>query len=117
MNRLIEELPTPALVIEAAAVKRNIKRLAAYGAEHQLRIRPYTKTHKSRMLARLQIEAGAIGLTMAKVGEAEQMAAVSEDLLLAYPAVDAARTTRLGALAREKTLRVAVDTSAAVEAL
>jgi D-serine deaminase-like pyridoxal phosphate-dependent protein len=117
MNRPLEEIPTPALVIEAAAVKRNIKRLADYCAKHHFGLRPHTKTHKSRMLARLQIEAGAIGLTMAKVGEAEQMAAVSEDLLLAYPAVDAARTTRLGALAREKTLRVAIDTSAAVEAL
>ena len=117
MNRPIEELPTPALVIDAAAVKRNIKRLAAYGAEHQLRIRPHTKTHKSRMLARMQIDAGAGGLTVAKVGEAEQMAAVSEDLLLAYPAVDAARTIRLGPLAREKTLRVAIDTATAVDAL
>jgi len=117
MNRPLEEIPTPALVVEAAAVERNIKRLAAYGAEHQLRIRPHTKTHKSRMLAGMQIEAGAAGLTMAKVGEAEQMAGVSEDLLVAYPAVDAARTTRLGALAREKTLRVAIDTAVAVEAL
>jgi D-serine deaminase-like pyridoxal phosphate-dependent protein len=117
MNRPLEEIPTPALIIEAAAVKRNIKRLAAYGAEHHLRIRPHTKTHKSRMLGRMQIESGACGLTMAKVGEAEQMAVVSEDLLVAYPAVDPARTTRLGALAREKTLRVAIDTATAVEAL
>src|SRR6202161_2820587 len=111
MNRLLEDIPTPALVIEAAAVTRNIKRLADYGAKHHLGIRPHTKTHKSRMLARIQIEAGAAGLTMAKVGEAEQMAAVADDLLVAYPAVDTARTTRLAALAREKTLRVAIDTS------
>ena len=117
MNRPLEDIPTPALVIEAAAVRRNIQRLADYGAEHRLRIRPHTKTHKSRMLGRMQIEAGAGGLTMAKVGEAEQMAAVADDLLVAYPAVDAARTTRLGALAREKTLRVAIDTAVAVEAL
>ena len=117
MNRPLEEIPTPALVIEAAAVKRNVKRLASYGAEHHLSIRPHTKTHKSRMLARMQIEAGAVGLTMAKVGEAEQMAVASEDLLVAYPAVDVARTTRLAALAREKTLRVAIDTATAVDAL
>jgi D-serine deaminase-like pyridoxal phosphate-dependent protein len=117
MNRLLEDIPTPALVIEPAAVKRNLKRLAAYGAEHHLGIRPHTKTHKSRMLARMQIEAGAVGLTMAKVGETEQMAAVFEDLLIAYPAVDIARTTRIAALAREKTLKVAIDTATALEAL
>lgn len=117
MPSSIDDLPTPALVIDASTVRRNIERLAQYGAAHNLLIRPHTKTHKSRMLARMQLDAGATGLTMAKVGEAEQMAEVGEDLLLAYPAVDAARTTRLAALAREKTLRVAVDSLAAISAL
>ena len=113
----LDTLPTPALVVDAAIVQRNIERLAAYGARHRLGIRPHSKTHKSRKLGRLQLEAGAIGLTMAKVGEAEQMMFEAEDLLLAYPAVDAPRCRRLAQIARERTVRVAIDSSFAVRML
>ena len=68
------ELPTPALVLDGATVHRNIERLAAYGRRHRIGIRPHTKTHKSRFIAAMQLAAGAVGLTVAKVGEAEQMA-------------------------------------------
>lgn len=112
-----QDLPTPALVIDAATVLRNVERLAKYGAQHGLRIRPHTKTHKSLLLAQMQLAAGAIGLTMAKVGEVEKMAEIADDLLLAYPAVDAARTKRLAEVARKKTLRVAIDSQVAMEAL
>lgn len=105
----IDQLATPAMVVDSRTVFRNIERLAAYGDEHDLDIRPHTKTHKSRELARLQIAAGAVGLTAAKVGEAELMAEVSDDILLGYPAIDPARTARLAQLARHVTLRVAVD--------
>ena len=64
------DLPTPALVVDAAIARRNIKRMADYAAAHGLRLRPHTKTHKSKRLARLQIEAGAAGLTVAQAGEA-----------------------------------------------
>lgn len=114
-NPTLQNIPTPALVIDAAAVRRNIDRLARYSASHGLKIRPHTKTHKSKKLARMQIDAGAGGLTVAKVGEAELMAEVHDDLLLAYPAVDPARTSRLAELARTKTIRVAVDTAYAAE--
>ena len=106
---------TPALVIDAQTVHRNIERLAAYGHEHDLAIRPHVKTHKSRQLARLQMEAGALGLTAAKVGEAELMAEVANDILLGYPAIDAARTARLARLAAHATLRVAVDSMLGVK--
>ncbi len=59
---------TPAMVSDAKTVARNVKRLAAYADEHDLDIRPHTKTHKSRKLAKLQMSAGAVGLTAAKVG-------------------------------------------------
>jgi D-serine deaminase-like pyridoxal phosphate-dependent protein len=100
---------TPALVIDAKTVYRNIERLAAYADEHDLGIRPHTKTHKSRQLAALQMSAGAVGLTAAKVGEAELMAEVADDILLAYPAVDLARAQRLARLANHATVRVAID--------
>ncbi|MEX0677236.1 MAG: alanine racemase [Pirellulales bacterium] len=105
----LNELATPAMVVDAGTVFRNLERLADYGDEHELAIRPHTKTHKSRQLAQLQLEAGAVGLTAAKVGEAELMAEVADDVLLAYPAIDPARTARLAHLAAHVTLRVAVD--------
>jgi D-serine deaminase-like pyridoxal phosphate-dependent protein len=113
----LRELATPALVIDAATVRHNLERLANYAAQHGLGVRPHTKTHKRRTLARLQLQAGALGLTVAKVGEAEQMMEIGEDILMAYPAVDPDRCRRLADIARSKTLRVAMDTRQAVEAL
>lgn len=113
----VSELPTPALVVDGVIARRNIARLADYAARHRLGVRPHTKTHKSRFIAKLQIDAGAIGLTVAKVGEAEQLQGESNDLLMAYPAVDAARCQRLAELARAHTMRVVVDNSFGVEAL
>src|SRR5215218_8866221 len=72
----LESIPTPALVVDAMVTRRNIDRLAGYGAQHGIAIRPHTKTHKSRMVAQLQLQAGARGLTVAKAGEAEEMAPV-----------------------------------------
>ena len=117
----LEQVPTPALVLDAAKARRNVERLAAYAASHGIGIRPHTKTHKSVEMARLQLEAGARGLTIAKVGEAEALrsssGAARPDLLVAYPTVDPSRTTRLAELARSADVRVAVDTPAAVNAI
>ncbi len=112
-----DRIPTPYLQIDAAVMRKNVKRLAAYAAAHSLRVRPHTKTHKSRQLARLQLEAGAAGLTVAKVGEADVMASLTDDLLLAYSALDPERCTRAAELAREKTLRIAIDSKLAAENL
>ena len=105
----IDQLATPAMVIDAVTVSRNMIRLETYAAAHDLDVRPHTKTHKSRQLAALQMAAGAVGLTAAKVGEAEIMAEAADDLLLAYPAIDPARTGRLVHLAAHRTVRVAID--------
>lgn len=113
----MDQIATPALVIDSAVVERNIKRMAAYAEQQDLDLRPHTKTHKSRDLAAAQLAAGAVGLTVAKVGEAEVMSAVGSDLLLAYPAIDPARTERLAKLARHHTVRVAVDSVEAADAL
>ena len=67
---LEHDLPTPCLVLDGAMVRQNVQRLAAYAASHGISVRPHTKTHKSVELARLQLAAGAGGLTVAKVGEA-----------------------------------------------
>ncbi len=100
---------TPAMIVDAVTVIRNVERLAAYANEHDLDVRPHIKTHKSLQIAALQLSAGALGLTTAKVGEAELMAEAADDILVAYPAIDPVRTKRLAKLAKHATVRVAVD--------
>jgi D-serine deaminase-like pyridoxal phosphate-dependent protein len=91
----IESVATPAVVINAARVRRNIERLSAYAHAHGIDVRPHAKTHKSVEIARLQRAAGACGLTVAKVGEAETLLPSFEarepDILVAYPVVDPVR--------------------------
>ena len=70
-----QELPTPALTIDLDVLERNLDRMAAYCRKHGLGLRPHTKTHKTPEAARMQMDRGAVGLTVAKVGEAEVMAA------------------------------------------
>ena len=113
----LEEIPTPALILDASVVRRNIQRLADYAKQSSLKIRPHTKTHKSRRVAVLQQEAGAIGLTVAKVGEAETISTAGEDLLLAYPPVDKFRAERLARLAHDRTVRAAIDSTMALAAV
>lgn len=117
----IDTIPTPALVLDAATVRANVGRVADYARGHGIALRPHTKTHKSVAVAGLQLAAGAVGLTVAKVGEAEVLARAfadrEPDILVAYPAVDPARTVRLAALARTARIGVAVDTPAAIGAL
>ena len=111
------DLPTPSLVIDAGKVRRNLKRLADYAASHKLRVRPHTKTHKSVRLARMQVDAGAKGLTVAKAGEAAVMADVCDDIFVAYPTADARRSAALAELAGGHTIRVGLDSAAAADAL
>ncbi|MGC1275117.1 MAG: alanine racemase [Planctomycetaceae bacterium] len=109
---------TPALVIDLPTVEKNAERLAAYAREHRLGVRPHTKTHKSFRMAALQVAVGAIGLTAAKVGEAEVMAEVASDVLVAYPAVDRHRCRRIAELARlGTTVRVALDSTEGIDAV
>lgn len=115
----LDTLPTPALVIDGAVARRNVGRLAAYARDHGIALRPHTKTHKSRFVGGLQLAAGACGLSVAKVGEAEVMATAGApaDVLMAYPAVDPPRTRRLAELARTAAVSVGLDTATAAEAL
>jgi D-serine deaminase-like pyridoxal phosphate-dependent protein len=112
-----EHLPIPAIVIDAAVVRRNIERMAGYARSHQLRLRPHTKTHKSKVIARMQLDAGAVGLTVAKPGEAAVMAEVGNDILMAYPAVNPEVCRVLAEMTKTKTVRVAVDSAFAADAI
>src|SRR3954452_10448942 len=111
------DIPTPAIVIDAAVARRNLAKLADYAKRQNVKLRPHTKTHKSVRIGRMQMELGATGLTVAKVGEAEVMADAADDLLMAYPAVGPGRAERLATLAKRKTIRVGIDSITAADGL
>src|ERR1700676_1882713 len=113
MNRQsVADLDTPALVIDLDIMERNLRRMAEYTEQHGLRLRPHTKTHKIPALARRQIELGAAGLTIAKVGEAEVMLGANPpDLLLAYPIIGRRKLDRLMGVARKTQVTVSLDST------
>src|SRR5690348_8832492 len=107
---LLSELDTPALVIDLDVMERNLARVADYCKANDLRLRPHTKTHKSPLIGRRQIDSGAVGLTVAKVGEAEVMLnAPTPDLLVAYPVIGHRKLERLMEVARKTRVTVALD--------
>ena len=82
----LSDLQTPLVVLDAPAMTRNITRMAEAAAVGGKRLRPHGKTHKSGWIARLQVAAGAVGMTCAKPGEAETFVAAGiEDVRIAYP--------------------------------
>lgn len=84
--RLPEGLDTPCLVIDLDVVEANARRLARQLDVRGVRLRPHVKTHKSIGLARIQLEAGASGITVGNLGEAEVMAGGGiDDIFVAYP--------------------------------
>ena len=82
----VEDIPTPAVLIDRAKAFRNLDRMQAEANAHGVRLRPHTKTHKSPRVARWQIERGAVGICCAKLGEAEVFAEAGiTDIRLPYP--------------------------------
>jgi D-serine deaminase-like pyridoxal phosphate-dependent protein len=107
----IEDIDTPALVVDVDVLKGNIERLQAACDEAELQLRPHTKAHKTPEIALMQTRAGAAGVTVAKLGEAEVMATAGiEDIFIANQLIGAPKMARLAALARRvPRLSVAVD--------
>ncbi|MES2442106.1 MAG: DSD1 family PLP-dependent enzyme [Pseudomonadota bacterium] len=104
------DLPTPALVIDRAALDRNIAAMAGFAAARGLALRPHAKTHKSGEIARRQVAAGAVGVCCAKLSEAEALAADGVgDIHLTSPVVTDEAIGRLGRLAARIALSVVVD--------
>jgi D-serine deaminase-like pyridoxal phosphate-dependent protein len=82
----ITELRTPAILVDVNRLRHNIARMQAAATAGGLRLRPHAKTHKSPVVAKMQIEAGAVGVCCAKLGEAEVFAdAGLDDIRLPYP--------------------------------
>jgi len=109
---------TPCVVVDLDVVERNIRRLQAYLDEHGIANRPHIKTHKLPLIARWQLDAGARGITVQSVGEAEVMAAAGiDDILITYDVMGEDKVRRLAQVARLARLRVAVDNEVALAAV
>jgi D-serine deaminase-like pyridoxal phosphate-dependent protein len=113
------QLDTPALAVDLDIFDRNLERVSQYAKQHNLRLRPHTKTHKSHEVALRQLELGAAGLTVAKIGEAEvlvpQLPPV--DLLIAFPIFGERKVARLRQIAERTQVTVALDSLDAAEQL
>jgi D-serine deaminase-like pyridoxal phosphate-dependent protein len=106
----IEEIDTPALLLDLDLMERNIARMAAAFQPLSAKLRPHAKTHKSPIIAHKQIAAGAIGVTCAKVGEAEVLVEGGvRDILIANQIVGPQKIRRLVSLAHHADVMVAVD--------
>jgi D-serine deaminase-like pyridoxal phosphate-dependent protein len=111
----VSAIDTPALVIEFDAMERNIDRMADYAQRHGMRLRPHAKTHKSVRLARMQIEAGAVGVCVQKTSEAEVLAAGGiGDVYISNEVIDDDKLQRVAALAGRIRLAIAVDSGEGV---
>lgn len=116
----LAEIATPALVLDLPVFERNLATMARASAESGLALRPHAKTHKCRAIAARQLAAGAVGLCVAKTGEAEALADTPglRSLLVTSPVIGASALRRLAVLAgRLPELLVAVDSEAGARAL
>ena len=100
------DLDTPALYVDLDVLERNIRRMQEQCRAWKVGAPPHMKTHKIPEIAQMQLDAGAIGITVAKVGEAETLP--GDDVLVAYPLVKE-KLPRLRALAKTRRVTVAVD--------
>jgi len=120
----LDDIDTPALVVDLDALDRNIQRMAGFARSAAVRLRPHAKTHKCPSIALRQIAAGAVGQCCQKVGEAEALVRGGvRDVLVSNEIVGTQKLRRLAALATEATIglcfdapeQVAAASSAAVE--
>ncbi|GAA1190359.1 D-TA family PLP-dependent enzyme [Brevibacterium paucivorans] len=109
-SKLLESMRTPSLVVDYDVLKRNISISHNFFVDSSIRIRPHVKTHKSLEIAQLQLDAGAKGLTVATVGEAEVFSKVCNDIFIAYPLwPDENQFKTLNSLSRNANIIVGVD--------
>ncbi|MCL1829920.1 MAG: DSD1 family PLP-dependent enzyme [Oscillospiraceae bacterium] len=112
------QVETPVLAIDLDALEYNIKVVSDFLVDKKAKLRPHFKTHKSLMIAHMQVNAGAKGITCAKLGEAEVLVKGGiKDVLIANQIVEATKIDRLAGLAKIAKLTVCVDNELNVEAL
>jgi D-serine deaminase-like pyridoxal phosphate-dependent protein len=112
MNAL--DLDTPAVYVDLDVLERNIASMQEQSRGWGVGLRPHTKTHKIPEIARMQLDAGAVGITVAKIGEAEVLP--GDDVLVAYPIMPE-KLPRLRALAKTRKVSVVIDSVEAAQGL
>ncbi|HTU56701.1 MAG TPA: alanine racemase [Acetobacteraceae bacterium] len=117
IGKPVEALDTPALLVDLDGMAENIARISGTCRENGVNWRPHTKGNKTIEIVRQELAAGAIGITCAKLGEAEVMAPAVPDILIANQIVGAAKIRRLVQLPRSVDAIVAVDDPANVAEL
>src|SRR6516164_2250336 len=116
--KIAREYGTPCAVIDMERVERNIARIQKACEAAGVANRPHIKTHKSPLLAKMQIAAGASGITCQKLGEAEVMAEAGiDDILISYNLLGDEKMARLGALQAKANMTVAADNSTVIAGL
>lgn len=106
----VEDLETPALTADLDVLETNIRYMADHCRNLGIKLRPHVKTHKIPEIAHMQLDAGAIGITCQKLGEAEVMAAAEiKDILITYNIVGRKKLERLMHLAEQVNLTVTLD--------
>jgi D-serine deaminase-like pyridoxal phosphate-dependent protein len=114
----VDAIDTPALVIDLDAMQRNLQRMAEFARSRGLRLRPHAKMHKSATIAKLQIDAGAVGVCVQKVEEAEALAAGGiNDIYVSNEVIAPHKLARLAVLAKRIRIGVAVDSQLGVQGL
>jgi D-serine deaminase-like pyridoxal phosphate-dependent protein len=110
-NRMrVEDLDTPVLLLDREAMERNIARMRDLTARAGIKYRPHSKSHKSPVIAEMQLAAGAGGICCAKLGEAEVMAAAGiPDILITTEVVGRSKLTRLLTIAQQSRVAVVAD--------
>ena len=118
MGVTIDDLGTPAVLVDLDVLERNIARMADDARRLGVRLRPHAKTHKSPEIGRMQLAAGAQGLALAKTSEAQVFAAAGfEDIFIAFPVVGSDKARLLLDLAERARLAVGVDSVEGATAL
>jgi D-serine deaminase-like pyridoxal phosphate-dependent protein len=120
IGKPVNDIDTPALVIDMDAMKRNLARMAEFAKKHNIRWRPHAKLHKSATLAKMQVRAGAVGVCVQKTSEAEAMVAGGvTDVYISNEVIAPAKLARVALLAQKLAaqgghLAIAVDSTEGV---
>ena len=117
-NNWKNEISTPALIVDFKILQKNIHYMANFAAECGIKLRPHVKTHKCPLIAQMQMEAGAEGICVAKVSEAEVFAASGiKDILIANEIISPEKIQRVLNLNRYSKTMVVVDSKKNIEDL
>jgi D-serine deaminase-like pyridoxal phosphate-dependent protein len=123
VGQSVNAIDTPALVVDLDAMKRNLSRMAEFAKKHDVRWRPHAKMHKSVALAKLQMQAGAVGVCVQKTAEAQAMVAGGiYNVYISNEVIAPQKLARVAALAHQVAaengqLAIAVDSAEGINRL